>query len=200
MIRSMTRSTLENKVNYRSLLAGNEAFSLGSYDLLETTVLGSDTASVSFTSLNSTYGSDYKHLQLRYTVRNSKAANNETFNIVVNGDTGANYAAHRMAGNGSSFSLSSYTNTNSWNNISQATGATSGTGNYAGGVIDILDPFSTSKNTTARTLMGMTNADLIYMASGVYLNTAAITSLELQTDSGNFVTGSRFSLYGIKAA
>jgi hypothetical protein len=39
----------------------------------------------------------------------------------------------------------------------------------------------------------------IYLSSSAYLATASLTSVELfTTNSQNFITGSRFSLYGIK--
>jgi hypothetical protein len=44
----------------------------GSYDLLETEILTGTQASVTFSSLNSTYGADYQHLQLRIVTRDNR--------------------------------------------------------------------------------------------------------------------------------
>jgi hypothetical protein len=72
-------------------------------------------------------------------------------------------------------------------------------------VLDLLDPFETTKFTTSRCLSGQANSsDLrIGFASGSWRNTDSATSLILYTDDSggfyNFVAGSRFSLYGIKA-
>jgi hypothetical protein len=73
------------------------------------------------------------------------------------------------------------------------------------GVIDILDPYQT-KNKTVRALTGFLSSDTagysgtqIKLNSGVFLNTASITSLTLdQAFGSNFQSGTRFSLYGIK--
>ena len=42
----------------------------GSYDLLETTILSSNAASVTFSNLNN-YAADYQHLQIRAVVKGS---------------------------------------------------------------------------------------------------------------------------------
>jgi hypothetical protein len=69
---------------------------------------------------------------------------------------------------------------------------------FAMGVIDLLDYASTVKNTTTRTALGRLETSRVQFSSGLFNNTNAITSLTLQPSSLNFVTGSRFSLYGIK--
>jgi hypothetical protein len=72
---------------------------------------------------------------------------------------------------------------------------------YGAMVIDILDPFETTKNTVIRALGGFASSE-ISLNSGVWLNTAALTSLTFSKygENGGYETGSRFSLYGIKAA
>jgi hypothetical protein len=179
------------------------AVGAGDYDLLETTVLGSDTASVEFTSLNSTYGSTYKHLQIRYASRSTRTSDNlDSVAIQLNADTGANYARHGLFGQGSSVSSQASTSASrmdiGWQSTNNQTANI-----FGGGVIDILDSFDTGKNTTLRSLSGATGASsIIILNSGVYINTAATTSIKLFPGfSGlSFVTGSRFSLYGIRAA
>ena len=74
----------------------------GAFDLLETTVLGSDTASVTFSNLN-TY-SAYKHLQIRLVARSTNASASRSVRIQFNGDTASNYAYHYLLGDGSSVS------------------------------------------------------------------------------------------------
>jgi hypothetical protein len=75
---------------------------------------------------------------------------------------------------------------------------------FGGAVVDILDYASSTKNTTARALGGhIDNADgsRIYLSSGLMVSTSAVSGLVFYGGSGgNFVTGSRFSLYGIKGA
>jgi hypothetical protein len=73
---------------------------------------------------------------------------------------------------------------------------------YSAGVVDILDPFETSKNTTVRNLDGYTAAlgNQIRLSSGLFYKTESITSLKILLDSFQFKSGSRFSLYGLKAS
>jgi hypothetical protein len=84
--------------------------------------------------------------------------------------------------------------------IITAAGATAN--NFGFSVIDLLDPYSTTKNKTLRTLGGITDAaqNRIDMHSALWINTASLTSWQLFPELGNFVTGSRFSLYGIRGS
>jgi hypothetical protein len=169
----------------------------GAFDLLETTVLGSDAASVTFSSLGSY--SAYKHLQIRMVSRCTRAATIADTFVQVNGDTGNNYAYHRMLGSGSSVGeASSINRANAFLAYTSAANATAN--NFATTVFDILDFSSTSKTTTFRSLTGMVNTsgNLIGLFSGLWNNTAAVTSINIFPEAGNFLTGSRFSLYGYK--
>jgi hypothetical protein len=78
--------------------------------------------------------------------------------------------------------------------------AQSATGVFTPFVIDILDPYSTTKNTTVRAISGVVgNENRIRIGSGLWVNTASLTSVTMFSTSGiNLVSGSRFSLYGIK--
>jgi hypothetical protein len=73
-------------------------------------------------------------------------------------------------------------------------------GAFAAGVIDILDPFNTSKNTTVRILTGLNaSASKISLMSGAWYDTASLTSIQIFVgNSENILAGSRFSLYGIR--
>ncbi len=169
----------------------------GSYDLLETTVVGGPAvASVEFTNLGQ-YASTYQHLQLRTSLRSSVTGlTNAEVLLQFNTDSGNNYSKHRLYGTGSAVGSQGFASTNGVRFGVTAT-ATS-TSNYAASVSDILDPFE-SKNTTVRTLSGQTDGNIVELNSGAWLNTASITSLKLLIEvGGNFVSGSRVSLYGVK--
>jgi hypothetical protein len=170
--------------------------SLGSYDLLATEILTSSAASVTFSSLGD-YAADYQHLQIRYNARLNPATGNAlTFYMQYNGDTGSNYNGHALRGNGSTVTSSSVASAATVD-IATATGAS---GNFGAGVIDILDPFETSKFTTARSLSGSTGGNQIELRSHLYRNTNSITSITVGGfGSEQFTSLSRFSLYGIKA-
>jgi hypothetical protein len=66
----------------------------GAYDSLATVTLSANTSSITFAGIPA----GYKHLQLRATWANSTGA--DTW-MRINGDTGSNYAAHYLNGNGS---------------------------------------------------------------------------------------------------
>jgi len=168
----------------------------GAYDLLETTTLTSAAASVSFTGLGSY--SDYTHLQVRYAARTTRGSTTDLIEMRLNGNSGSNYASHFLRGDGSvgSGGFSSVTVMR----IGHLSAASAAANNFAVGVIDFLDAFSTNKNTTVRSLTGGTVPNEITLGSGLFINTSSITSMEFDNLAGNFVTGCRFSLYGIKGA
>ena len=174
----------------------------GSYDLLETEILAGTQASVTFSSLGD-YASDYQHLQLRITARDTSAGSGgSNATLRFNGDTGSNYRErHVLYGDGSSvYSVDRGNDTYIIPYDNAATGDTADVYNAA--VIDILDPFSSNKYTTTRSLRGFaaSSVSFIGLNSGLWLNTAAITSITLGSRTSSLVSGSRFSLYGLKKA
>lgn len=171
----------------------------GSFDLLETTVLGSSASSVTFSSLG-TYSGTYKHLQIRGVARTDRSVALDNVSLRMNSDSGNNYATHQLEGNGSSVSSAANTPLNRILAGLQS-GSTSTANAYGAFVLDLLDPFEATKNKTIRSYTGTTSATNVRLYSGAWLNTASVTTLQLLPESGfNFVTGSRFSLYGIKGA
>ena len=170
----------------------------GSFDLLETQVLASSAASVTFSSL-STYAADYQHLQIRMAVRTDRSDTSDYLRMRFNADTAANYASHELIGTGSS--VASGASTSATSMIFGRTGAASAASNIFGAaVVDLLDAFNSSKNTTMRSLGGVATTQ-IRLDSGHWRNVAALTSVTVLPGEGsNLVTGSRFSIYGWKAA
>ena len=167
------------------------------YELIETQVLGSTAASVTFSSLAS-YSSLYKHLQIRFVAGNTNALTDmDNVRVRFNGDSGNNYAHHRLWRNAST--VSSYAATSQSGALAGLVGRGSAT-IFAANIVDILDAYSSTKNTTIRVLTGGYSASqqLIGLNSGLWINTASITSIELSNFSDSFRIGSRFSLYGIK--
>ena len=197
-IKRLSQTSLASFQKHSNMLAGNPAFIPSSFDLLETTVLSSTATSVTFSSLGSY--SDYKHLQLRIVVRESAAfADNDTMTIRFNGDTGNNYAYHRLNGNGSSVSSTGEINFSSIPLGDLVPAGSTTANNFGAAVVDILDFGSSNKNTTIRALYGATNSSEsdIMLLSGAWFNTAAVTSITCGI-TNTAIAGSRFSLYGIK--
>jgi hypothetical protein len=173
------------------------ASSGSSFELIESQILGSTAATITFSSLG-TYSSVYKHLQLRFVAGNTNALTDmDNVRVRFNGDSGNNYAHHRLWRNASS--VSSYSATSQSGALAGLVGRGSAT-IFAANIVDILDAYSSTKNTTIRALTGGYSASqqLIGLNSGLWINTASLTSIELSNFSDSFRIGSRFSLYGIK--
>jgi hypothetical protein len=174
-------------------------FDTGAYELISTTILGSAQSSVVFDV--SSYTSTYKHLQIRVVTRTDRGANEDILGIRFNGDTGSNYITHLLYGTGSTVaSGSSFSGGPHTYIYSGFTAAGNNTANaFSGHVVDLLDPYSTSKNTTMRQFFGQPAGNLVGLFSGLWRNTAAVSSITLFPAIGsNFNSTSRFSLYGIK--
>jgi hypothetical protein len=182
------------------MLAGNDAFSPPAYEQIATTILGSSAASVTFNT--SGLGATYKHLQIRATTRNT-SNNVANWNFMqFNNDTASNYSSHLLYGTGSAAQSDGVPNTPYvW--LTQTSSAQAPANAFGALVVDILDPFSTTRNKTVRTLGGYrntstTNEQSIQLNSGSWRNNAAVTSILIFTQGTSFDVGSRFTLYGIK--
>jgi hypothetical protein len=186
-------------LNNIAALTNSGVVAVGDYESIATVTVGAGgQSSIDFTSISSAY----KHLQIRYLSRSSRAATTDSVSIRFNSDTGSNYARHYLYGDGASASAGASTTQTSANIGTQA--AASAAANIFGvGVIDILDYTSTNKNKTVRCLSGddFNGSGDIQLTSGLYFATpAAITSLTLlaQGGSANFAQYSSFALYGVK--
>jgi hypothetical protein len=180
--------------------SGVSAF-FSSYDLLQTEILTGSQASVTISSLGD-YAANYQHLQVRLVTRSTRADTNSRFVMQFNGDSGSNYNNHWLRGTGSAVQ-SEYNSSFNYGFMMQAgLPAATGTSNaFGANVIDILDPFETSKYTTVRNLGGMAQSlNRIALESGAWRNTDSITSITFDDDFGSFAQYSRFSLYGLKAS
>ena len=195
-VRSLAQSSLVEPFSNNSLLAGYES---NYFHHLETVRLSSTAATIEFSNL-ARY-SDFQHLQIRYSARSTRSSTNDDFYVRFNGDTGANHAQHYFRGSGSAME-SANLQTSGTNGVFQyqsLTGSTNTANSFAAGVIDILNPFETTKYKTTRTLTGFTGSlSRVLFESGLWMSTDAVTSITLDGYLGDFVAGSRFSLYGLK--
>lgn len=181
-----------------------EAAGGGAYELIESNILSSNSATVTFSSLN-TIAADYKHLQIRAVARSNRADFQDGFAVRLNGVTSSVYASHylyRDNSSGGSFAVTSA------NRISRSStfdmyAANETAGRFGVAVFDFLDFGAASKTTTLRYFSGAgdgTQTRSVNLASGFNPNdSTALTSITLLSHSGSdLVTGSRFSLYGIR--
>jgi hypothetical protein len=173
----------------------------GAFDLLETTTLSTASSSVTFSGLGAY--SDYKHLQIRVVARRaSSGSGGDSMNIRVNGDTGSNYAYHRLYGFNGSVASNSGSSVSLIETYKVLPGNSEAAGIFGSVIIDALDFSNNSKKTTLRTLGGFTASSdsaesAVALTSGLWNNTNAVTSIETYYSS-DFLAGSRFSLYGVK--
>jgi hypothetical protein len=179
----------------------------GAYELLETVSVGTAVSSVSFSNLNSTYGSTNQHLQIRGTVRGTNTSTPSRLAIRMNSDEGTNYSYHSLFARGSTVNSTSGTDATYGWLINDTPSGIHTANSYAGFVTDVLDPFETTKNTTLRSLGGFapsSGSDVLQsvgLVSMVWRNTAAVTTLTIITVSGTaHAVGSRFSLYGMRSS
>lgn len=164
------------------------------YTLISSNVLTSSAASVTFSSIPSTYTDLVIKASTRLDSGAIATALYLTFNAVS-----ANYSLTRIQGNGSAASSGRDSAQAVWfGYASNGTGTGANTfsnvewylPNYAGSNAKVASLIIAAEdnNTTA-----YTNAEALLNSS-----TAAITSLSLSSASSNFVSGSSFYLYGIK--
>ena len=173
------------------LYAGGVPPVTNSYESIATVTVGSGgSATVSFTSIPSTF----THLQVRILWKPNSGTN-----LVgnFNSDTGSNYKAHELYGDGSS--ASSFVPSVSPNGI--ALGYNGGSTQFGTTILDILDYANVNKNTTTRSLFGddRNGSGEVSLDSGLWMNTAAVTRIDFKLqNSGNIQEYSSFALYGIK--
>lgn len=157
---------------------------------------------LTFSSIPSTY----KHLQIRTLARNLTAsANLFSISLRFNNDSGSNYVAHTLIGNGATVTASGNTGQTAIGSVYYPTDGTT-TNAHGVGIIDIHDYSSTSNYKTVRYFTGNdTNSGSalgqVKLGSGLWLDTSAITSITLRSGSlDGYTTSTQFALYGIKGA
>jgi hypothetical protein len=176
----------------------------GDFESIATVTVGSGgAANIEFTSIPGTY----QHLQVRWIGQSNRGTYaTDNLHIRLNGDTGSNYASHELRGQGTtagSFGYASQTK----QYISTVIGTTQQASAFGAGIIDILDYTSTSKNKTLRVFAGKDNNGTfnsegggVQVASGLYFATpAAVTTVTLIAENGNWQQYSTAALYGVKA-
>jgi hypothetical protein len=152
------------------------------YEKIATYTAPSNQANYTFTTIAGTY----TDLVL---VSNAKGTASETTCMQFNGDTGNNYSftylVNAVSGRAS--------------NLSFAIGGGVGSADFSTSLTYINNY---SNSTTYKTVLNRRGPAASYVAADVSLwrNTAAITSIKIFPENGaSFVTGSTFTLYGIKA-
>lgn len=178
-------------------LFGGGGGSSGAMTLISDILLVAPAASFDFTAIPGTY----KHLKVMFSGRSSQAANNVPTYVRFNGDsTAGHYLAANIGlygGDGSSAQLNQASPGDKIF-IGQGIGTSAGAGRLQ--VVELTVPDYASA-VLGKGLV-FTSADFMdagagFAGGGVFTQTPAITELQIFPSAGNFIVGSRCSLYGI---
>jgi len=167
------------------------------YTLISSNVLSSSAASVTFSSIPSTY----TDLVLKISGRTDDSANPQgSIRLYINGSTSSVYSFTRLTGNGST--TASYTSGSGTElyftfglSTSQSTANT-----FSSADIYIPNYLSSANKPMSGSQVMETNSATAFMGTtaGLTRITSAITTIEVTTNAGSFVADSSFYLYGIK--
>lgn len=160
------------------------------YEPIATTTLGSAAASVTFSSISGSYTDLVLVINMKGSTANYPA-------LRFNGDSGSNYSRTILSGNGST-AVSARGTSETAANINYNSISSSSDFNYN----SITHIQNYSNSTTFKTQLTRANQ----AASGtdaivtLWRNTNAITQIVCITNTGDYASGSTFTLYGITAA
>ena len=170
----------------------------GGHVLISEQILGSSAATVTFSSIPSTYSD----LLLKVVARGTDAGAAVGVNMQFNGDTGSNYDRETASAAGTTITMAESLGITSIPIAAIAAG---------GAPANVANAFTIEvpgyKGTTfQKSAMAMvarkqgTSTGTIYVEtrSGFWRSTSAITSIVLSLSAGSFATGSEFRLYGLR--
>ena len=167
-----------------------------SFESIATETVGSGgTASITFSSI----AADWTHLQVRALSRHTGSGVPNTTRVQLNGDTATNYSSHLLGGSGSA-AFATAASTIPLFNAGAVAGSAASANVFGAFIMDILDYKNVSKYKTSRSLSGIDNngSGEVGLVSGLWQNTAAVTSITIFAQSGDLAEYSTFALYGVK--
>ena len=161
------------------------------YEPIQTTTLGSSTATVTLNSIPQTYTD-------LVIVMNYKSTNSPTGGSVVtarvNNDSSSLYSTKTLEGNGSgNLSQGQSNQAQTWLIGFQ------GIAN-AGPYTTVMNINNYSNTTSTKTHLTLTGSGSIAIYAGLYRGTAGISRVDITSGNGSFAANSTFTVYGIKAA
>jgi hypothetical protein len=160
------------------------------YEPIGTYTVSTAVSTYTFTSIPATY----TDLIIAASVQRTASPANTL--VRINGDSGANYYNSFLFADGTAWGSSGQNAQAQMQMDSRAYAPSSG---FGSNIMQFMNYTNTSVNKTVISRADATTTGT-EMWVNMWLNTAAITSIELFITGGNFATGSTFTLYGIKAA
>jgi len=199
--KSLLHSSLLDNLYYNSMLVGNEGYEPSDEDILAETILASSQTSVTFSSLD-TLAAGYQDLQIRATMRSTRGDTDSYVYTRFNGDeTNGNYDWHGISGNGTTIVSERYGVSRPYGivDINGTPGANAPSGSFGILITDILNPFDATKKTTVKMLSGQAGTyNRVGFNGGLWLSTAAVTSISFVDVFGQLAAGTRITLIGLK--
>jgi hypothetical protein len=167
------------------------------YEAIATTTLGSSSATISLASIPSTY-TDLVLIISARTDRSGQAT--DGLNIKFNTDDGNNYSDTELIGNGSSATSIRNSNTSRWlTNDANLPGATATSGVFSTIIVSLQNYQNTNTFKTGLCRFNLASSNT-GASVGLWRSTSAVDTITLiSRNNANFVSGSTFTLYGIKS-
>jgi len=161
------------------------------YNLIEAKTLGSNTASVTFSSIPQTYTDLLLKTSLRFT-----GSSADSVKMLFN-NSSSNYSFRYLEGSGSSVSSGSNWFQGIW---IDTVGSSANTSIFSNSETYIPNYAGSNYKSVSIDLATENNATTAYMdlVAGLWSDSAAITSLVISPLQYSFLAGSTFYLYGIK--
>lgn len=167
------------------------------YTLINSNVLTSSAASVTFSSIPATY----TDLVLRCSIRSNDVTGNPDGYIRINGSTSALGSTTTLAGTGAAAASYSYTAQANVKLITTLNGSNSTANTFASTEIYIPNYAGTTDNKVVSSFAAQEGnvASPVYITAhaGLWRATTAISQIDYFPASGNLASGSSFYLYGI---
>lgn len=165
------------------------------YEPISTQTLGSNTATVTFSSIPQTYTDLVLIANIKHSYGSTGIVRVE--GLQFNSDTGSNYSDTFLDGDGSTASSYRYSNRTGL----AIYGSQASESGYAINAIQIMNYANTTTYKTALNRVGYASSGNTVAIVDLWRSTSAISTINLSaTSSYTFQTGSTFTLYGIKAA
>jgi len=158
------------------------------YTPIATTTLGSSQATVTFSSIPSTY----TDIVLICSARETSASGG--IEVKINSDTGSNYSYTQLYGTGSTAASNRTTNETYLGLL----GAQVGTNAIGSIIVNFMNYANTTTYKTA--ISRGNNNDYVTTRVHLWRSTSAINRFDLTSQGTSFASGSTFTLYGIAAA
>jgi hypothetical protein len=187
----------------RAIVGGAVAFgglgALSGWTPIEDRTLTVAAGTITFSSIPQ----DFEHLALLISGRSDAAVTGTNVSLRVNGDSGANYDSQQLVAGGTVVTATEQLAA-AQAVIGQLTGASSPASNV-GQIQSILQNYTgafrkTFRSDCANKQTDATLGTIVEIAAGAWRSGGAITSLSAIIASGNFIIGSRATLYGLGAA